>query len=69
MQIVVYSWCGADLLEGKPYAHNQALEGTEADAFRIAAELFATGLSVMLSRLGDGSGILVAVDRRRFEQR
>jgi hypothetical protein len=67
MQIVVYSWRGADLLEGKPYTHNQVLEGNEADAGRIAGELFALGLNVMLHRNADG--IVVAVDNYRFTQR
>lgn len=68
MQIVVYSFRGANLLEGKPYAHNQVLEGTEADAGRIGGELFASGLNVMLQHRGDGS-IMVAVDNFHFQQR
>jgi hypothetical protein len=67
VEIVVYSWRGPNLLEGKPYAHNQVIEGTSDDAGRIAAELFRTGLNVMIHRHADS--YIVAVDNYRFQQR
>lgn len=65
--IAVTDSMGGDALAGTPYAGSQTVQGTSADAFRIASELFEHGLNVIVRR-HDG-GILVYADRRAFQIR
>ena len=70
MKIRICSWAGARLLEPTAYRHEQPFEGTLEDVLRVAGELYAAGLNVMLRRhsRGDVDAILW-VDDRGFGQR
>lgn len=82
MKIIVVDWtCGGLLKEGTKYQSGQSLEGDADDAFRVARELYDSGLNVMVKRnASHNSGtrrnpvivpewIMVAVDSQRFQQR
>lgn len=70
MKILICSWAGASLLEPTAYRHEQPFEGTLEDVLRVAGELYAVGLNVMLRhRTGGDVDAILWVDDRGFTQR
>lgn len=83
MKIQVWDWsCASSArLEKSGHKYGDVIEGTVDDAFRIAREIYDTGLNVMVKHCGGGNvgtrkkpviepeSILIGVDTQRFQQR
>lgn len=70
VKILICSFAGARLLEPTAYRHDQPFEGTVEDVMRVAGELYAAGLNVMLKRHSrEDIDAILWVDDRGFSQR
>lgn len=52
MIIQVCDWMRGNLLERTRFKKDEVIEGTKEDVWKISAEIFATGLNVMVQHVG-----------------
>jgi hypothetical protein len=68
IKVQIFEWVEVGKLKGTKYHHTQELEMASYEAIlKIAGEIFAHGLNVMILRTD--KGVTIGVDNKRFQQR